>query len=264
MNLELITRQVCEIVREASAFIQEEARSFGAEKIEYKDVNNLVSYVDKEAEKMLVTRLRELLPEAGFITEEGTAGEPGDPAALNWIIDPLDGTTNFIHRLPIYCVSVGLAQGKTPIAGAIHEPNLDEMFYAWKDGGAWCNGKRLQVSAVEKLSESLLATGFPYYRFAKHRLYMDILEILMKKTHGIRRLGAAAVDLAYVAAGRFEGFYEYNLHSWDMAAGVLLVKEAGGTVTDFHGSDNYLFGGDIIACAGPHQELLDVIKTHFK
>jgi myo-inositol-1(or 4)-monophosphatase len=205
-----------------------------------------------------------MLPEAGFITEEGTTGEPGDPTALNWIIDPLDGTTNFIHRLPIYCVSVGLAQGKTPILGVIHEPNLDEMFYAWKEGGAWCNGTRLQVSSVQKLNQSLLATGFPYYRFEKHRLYMEILEVLMQKTHGIRRLGAAAVDLAYVAAGRFEGFYEYNLHSWDMAAGALLVQEAGGTVTDFKGGEDYLFGGDIIACAGPHAELLEVIKGYFE
>lgn len=262
MNLEKITQVVTEIVREASTFIQTEARSFKADKIEYKDFNNLVSYVDKEAERLLVEKLRILLPEAGFITEEGTA-EPGDPTALNWIIDPLDGTTNFIHGLPIYCVSVGLAQGKTPIVGVIHEPNLDEMFYAWQGGGSWCNGVKLQVSGVEKLSQSLLATGFPYYRFEKHRLYMEILEILMQKTHGIRRLGAAAVDLAYVAAGRFEGFYEYNLHSWDMAAGVLLVQEAGGKVTDFKGGDDYLFGGDIIACAGPHQELLDVIKSYF-
>ncbi len=263
MNLELITTQVREIVREASGFIQREALSFGVDKIEYKDFNNLVSYVDKEAEKLLVSRLKLIVPEAGFITEEGTTGEPGDPEALNWIIDPLDGTTNFIHRLPVYCVSVGLALGKTPIAGVIHEPNLDEMFYAWKGGGAWCNGQKLKVSGVQKLSESLLATGFPYYRFEKHHLYMEILEILMQKTHGIRRLGAAAVDLAYVAAGRFEGFYEYNLHSWDMAAGVLLVQEAGGKVTDFKGGDNYLFGGDIIACAAPHQELLDVIRSYF-
>jgi len=263
MNLEVITRQISEVVRKASSFIQQEAQTFASDKIEYKEFNNLVSYVDKEAEKLLVSGLKEIVPEAGFITEEGTAGEPGDPTALNWIIDPLDGTTNFIHGLPVYCVSVGLAQGKIPIAGVIHEPNLDELFYAWQGGGAWCNGRKLQISPVSKLSESLLATGFPYHRFEKHRQYMQILELLMQKTHGIRRLGAAAVDLAYVAAGRFEGFYEYNLHPWDMAAGVLLVMEAGGKVTDFQGGDNYLFGGDIVACAGAHQELLEVIRSNF-
>lgn len=263
MNLELITEGVKKVVLDASEFIQKEAAGFSVDKIEYKDINNLVSYVDKEAERILVKGLATLVPEAGFITEEGTTGTNPDYDALNWIIDPLDGTTNFIHGLPVYCVSVGLARGKEPLSGVIHEPNRDELFYGWKDGGAWCNGKRLRVSSVEKLSESLLATGFPYYRFDGHDRYMKVLEVLMQRTHGLRRLGAAAVDLAYVAAGRFEGFYEYNLNSWDMAAGVLLVKEAGGTVTDFNGSDEYLFGGDIIACSRPHKELLEVIKEFF-
>ncbi len=263
MNLESVTGLAREVVLEASAFIQREAGAFSSDKIEYKDLNNLVSYVDKEAERILVAGLRKVLPDAGFITEEDTTGETPDYEALNWIIDPLDGTTNFIHRLPVYCVSVGLAVGKTPVAGVIHEPNRDELFYGWQGGGAWCNGNRLAVSPVEKLSESLLATGFPYYRFEKHDRYMKILELLMRRTHGLRRLGAAAVDLAYVAAGRFEGFYEYNLNSWDMAAGALLVKEAGGIVSDFSGGDDFLFGGDIIACGKPHEELLSVIKDFF-
>lgn len=263
MNLEILTRQTTEIVKQASAFIQREAAIFKQEKVEYKDVNNLVSYVDKEAEKMLVAGLTAILPEASFITEEGTTGQAPDPDALNWIIDPLDGTANFVHGLPIYCVSVGLARGKEPLMGVIHEPNRDELFSGWQGGGAWCNGQRMQVSAAKHLGESLLATGFPYYRFDKHDRYMMILEDLMRKTHGLRRLGAAAVDLAYVAAGRFEGFYEYNLNSWDMAAGVLLIQEAGGIVTDFGGGDNYLFGGDIVAGGPVHSELLEVIKEIF-
>ena len=263
MDLELLTRQTIEIVKQASAFIQHEAKSFSREKIEYKELNNLVSYVDKEAEKLLVAGLSKLLPEASFITEEGTTGMEPDPDALNWIIDPLDGTTNFIHGIPVYCVSVGLAKGKQLLAGVIHEPSLDEIFYGWKDGGAWCNGVKMQVSKVPSLQESLIATGFPYYKFEKQKRYMYILELLMQKTHGIRRMGAAAVDLAYVAAGRFDGFYEYNLNSWDMAAGVLLIKEAGGTVTDFNGGDDYLFGGDIIAASGGHAELVATIKENF-
>ncbi|MCE7058994.1 inositol monophosphatase family protein [Dyadobacter sp. CY343] len=264
MNLELLTQKTIEIVKQASTFIQQEAALFSRDKIEYKDLNNLVSYVDKEAEKLLVAGLSNLLPEASYITEEGTTGIEPDPTALNWIIDPLDGTTNFIHGIPVYCVSVGLARGKELLLGVIHEPNLDEMFYAWKDGGAWCNGKPMKVSSVPILQDSLIATGFPYYKFEKQKRYMYILELLMQKTHGIRRMGAAAVDLAYVAAGRFDGFYEYNLNSWDMAAGVLMIKEAGGTVTDFNGSDNYLFSGDIIATAGPaHHELVAVIKENF-
>ncbi|HEV7379110.1 MAG TPA: inositol monophosphatase family protein [Dyadobacter sp.] len=263
MNLELLTQQTVELVRKASTFIQHEAALFSRDKIEYKDLNNLVSYVDKEAEKLLVAGLTEILPEASFITEEGTTGQEPDPSALNWIIDPLDGTTNFIHGIPVYCVSVGLARGKDLLIGVIHQPNMDEMFYAWKDGGAWCNDKKLSVSGTPTLQESLIATGFPYYKFEKQKRYMHILELLMRKTHGIRRMGAAAVDLAYVAAGRFDGFYEYNLNSWDMAAGVLMIKEAGGTVTDFNGGDNYLFGGDIIAAAGAHQELVEVIRSNF-
>lgn len=263
MNLEILTQQTIEIVKQASSFIQREAANFKQEKVEYKDVNNLVSYVDKEAEKMLVAGLSALLPEASFVTEEGTTGQVPNPDALNWIIDPLDGTANFVHGLPIYCVSVGLARGKQPLIGVIHEPNRDELFSGWKDGGAWCNGQRMQVSGAQHLGESLLATGFPYYLFDKHDRYMLILKTLMRQTHGLRRLGAAAVDLAYVAAGRFEGFYEYNLNSWDMAAGVLLIQEAGGIVTDFSGGDNYLFGGDIVAGGPVHSELLAVIKEIF-
>ncbi|HEV7350208.1 inositol monophosphatase family protein [Telluribacter sp.] len=263
MNLDLLTQQTIEVVKRASAFIQQEANTFNSERIEYKDVNNLVSYVDKETEKLLVAGLREILPEASFITEEGTTGEEKNTEALNWIIDPLDGTTNFVHGLPVYCVSVGLVRGKEPLIGVIHEPNLDEMFYGWQGGGAWCNGRRLQVSQARHLSESLVATGFPYRLFEKQNRYMDILGALMRKTHGVRRLGAAAVDLAYVAAGRFEAFYEYNLHSWDMAAGVLLIQEAGGIVTDFAGHDNYLFGGDVVAACAMHGELLEVINEHF-
>lgn len=136
MNLELLTQKTIEIVRQASSFIQHEAALFSRDKIEYKDLNNLVSYVDKEAEKLLVAGLSQLLPEASFITEEGTTGIEPDPTALNWIIDPLDGTTNFIHGIPVYCVSVGLARGKELLVGVIHEPSLDELFCAWQGGGA--------------------------------------------------------------------------------------------------------------------------------
>lgn len=262
-DLKLITEETIVLVKQASAFIQEEARIFSSDKIEYKDFNNLVSYVDKEAEQILVEGLRKIVPEAGFITEEGTTGEEGDHEALNWIIDPLDGTANFIHGIPVYCVSVGLAKGKDLQVGVIHEPNRDELFYGWKGGGSYCNEKKMQVSNARKLSECMLATGFPYYRFEKHDKYMKILEVLMQKTHGLRRMGAAAIDLAYVAAGRFEGFYEYNLNSWDMAAGVLLIQEAGGVVTDFDGGDEYLFRGDVVAGCAAQKELQEVIRSYF-
>ncbi|QIP14808.1 inositol monophosphatase [Spirosoma aureum] len=263
LDLAAITRDICTIATDAGAFLLQERSKFQREAIEYKGLNNLVSYVDKETEKQLVVRLSQLLPQAGFITEEGTTGQEADPTALNWIIDPLDGTANFIHDLPVFSVSIGLAQGSTPLAGVVYDPNRDECFSAWKGGGAYCNGTKISVSPATQLGESLIATGFPYYTFDKMPKYLQILESLMKQTHGLRRLGSAAIDLAYVACGRFEAFYEYNLHSWDMAAGVLLVHEAGGIVTDFEGGDAFLFRGDVIAGSGMQPELLKAIQEYW-
>ena len=262
-DLAALTREICTIATDAGAFLLQERSRFRRDAVEYKGVNDLVSYVDKETEKRLVGRLNTLLPEAGFITEEGTTGQDADESALNWIIDPLDGTTNFIHNLPVFSVSIGLAEGKTPIAGVVYDPNRTECFSAWQGGGAYGNGTKINVSPATRLSESLIATGFPYYSFEQMPQYLRILESLMQQTHGLRRMGSAAIDLAYVAAGRFDAFYEYNLHSWDMAAGVLLVREAGGIVTDFTGGDAFLFRGDVIAGCGIHPELIRVIQEHW-
>jgi myo-inositol-1(or 4)-monophosphatase len=268
MNLEQITQQTIGVVTQAGRFIKAEAIKFDRSATEYKDVNNLVSYVDKEAEKILVSGLRHILPQAGFITEEGTVAEEKNPEELYWVIDPLDGTANFIHGLPVYCVSVGLVRGKTPIAGVIVHLGTDELFYGWQGGGAWLQHndtlKKLQVSSAKTVSEGLFATGFPYYKFEKQDRYLKILEVLMQRCHGLRRMGAAAIDLAYTAAGRFEGFYEYNLKSWDMAAGTLLVREAGGIVTDFSGGDNWLFGGDVVAGCAAQTELLETIQDYWQ
>ncbi|WP_020599062.1 inositol monophosphatase family protein [Spirosoma panaciterrae] len=263
-DLAALTREICTIAMEAGAFLIQERQKFQRESIEYKGLNNLVSYVDKETEKQLVDKLSRLLPEAGFITEEGTTGQAADQSALNWIIDPLDGTANFIHGLPVFSVSIGLAQGKTPIAGVVYDPNRDECFSAWQGGGAYCNGTKISVSPATALGDSLIATGFPYYRFDQMQRYLHILESLMQRTHGLRRMGSAAIDLAYVACGRFEAFYEYNLNSWDMAAGVLLVQEAGGVVTNFSGGDDFLFEGDVVAACGVHPELIQAIQEHWE
>lgn len=263
-DLALLTHEISRIAKDAGAFLLQERRQFQREAIEYKGINNVVSYVDKETEKQLVEKLNRLLPEAGFITEEGTTGQEADPSALNWIIDPLDGTANFMHNLPVFSVSIGLAQGKTPIAGVIYDPNRNECFSAWQGGGAYCNGSKLTVSPATQLGESLIATGFPYYQFDQMQKYLQILETLMQQTHGLRRMGSAAIDLAYVACGRFEAFYEYNLNSWDMAAGVLLVREAGGVVTDFDGGDEFLFRGDVVASCGIHPELMRVIREYWQ
>lgn len=262
MNLKSICIQTITPVMEAGAFIREQRKTFSEKVVEYKGFNDLVSYVDKSAEQLLVDRLKLILPEAGFITEENTAGSDGQE--YQWIIDPLDGTTNFVHGVPCYCVSVALAQNGKVIIGIIYEINLDECFYAWKDGGAFLNGASIKVSEVNELKRSLLATGFPYTNFSKMKEYMDVFDYCMRNTHGLRRLGSAAVDMAYVACGRFEGFYEYGLNAWDIAAGCIIIEEAGGKVGDFSGGDNFLFGKEIISCnAGIYNEFLKVVKDCF-
>ncbi|MFC5271042.1 inositol monophosphatase family protein [Adhaeribacter terreus] len=259
MNLENLCKQVVSETRCVGAFIREEGQKFDASKIEHKGFNDLVSYVDKEAEKQLVDALKKLLPEAGFITEEGT--ESTRKEIYNWIIDPLDGTTNFMHALPVFSISVALMQGNEIVLGVIYEINRDETFSAWKNGGAFLNNKPIKVSKAEKLADSLVATGFPYTTFGKMQDYLKILGAFMAKSHGVRRLGSAAVDLAYVACGRFEGFFEFNLNAWDVAAGVLIVREAGGNVTTFKEAGDPVFDREIVASnSAVHAEMLAVIK----
>lgn len=260
MNLDTLCQAVRDIAQQAGQFIAQEAAHFSTDVVEYKGLNNVVSYVDKETEKMLVERLSALLPEAGFITEEETTAQERNKEWL-WIIDPLDGTANFVHGLPLFSVSIGLMHQQKMVLGVIYEVTQQRSFWAVRGGGAFCNDTPIHVSRATTLPESLLATGFPYYDFDKMPQYLHILQALMRKTHGLRRLGSAAIDLAYVACGWFEGFYEYNLNSWDMAAGVLIVEEAGGQVSDFSGGDNYILGGDVIASNRLiHKELLQTIQ----
>jgi myo-inositol-1(or 4)-monophosphatase len=189
--------------------------------------------------------LHHLLPDAGFIVEEQTITKKGE--RYQWVVDPLDGTTNFIHGLPCYSISIALMDGPEVIIGVVYEINHGECFYAWKGGGCFLDGGKISVSAAPSLHDSLMATGFPYYDYSLLEKYMELFTWCLRNTHGVRRIGSAAVDLAYVACGRFEGFFEYSLSPWDVAAGSLLVTEAGGQVTDFKGNDNYIFGRQILA-----------------
>lgn len=265
LDLETICKQVCRLVEDVARFLEEENKRFSKESVQYKGLNNLVSYVDEEAEKKIVAGCRAILPKANFLTEEGTvAASEGSEEDYTWIIDPLDGTTNFVHRVPIFGISVGLVYKGTPILGVIAHVPDHQLFYAWEKGGAWCNGKRIHVSPVGTLGESLLATGFPYYTFEQLNDYLNILHYFMQNSHGLRRLGSAAIDLAYVASGVFEGFFEFNLSPWDVAAGICLVREAGGTVTDFSGNDNALYGKQIVAAGPIHPQFLAEIQTRWK
>lgn len=262
MNLQTVCFDTCEIVKQVAGFIKSESKKFDLNAVEYKGSNDLVSYVDKTAEQKLVAGLGQLIAGCGFITEENSVKQTD--AEYRWIIDPLDGTTNFVHGVPCYCISVALMYNEKIVVGIIHEINLDECFYAWLAGGAWLNGKQIYCSQTDSLKKSLLATGFPYSNYERMKPYMQVFDYCMYNTHGLRRLGSAAADLAYVACGRFEGFYEYGLNAWDVAAGAFLVQEAGGKVSDFNGDSNYIFGKEIIACNSlVFEEFLDVVRKYF-
>lgn len=258
-NLRKLLEQTQEIAKEVGAFIRKERQHFDVEKVEHKGFNDLVSYVDKEAERQIVEKLSEIFPEAGFITEEGTNTTKGEK--YNWVIDPLDGTTNFIHGIPVFSVSIALMEDEKVIMGVVYEVNRHECFYAMKGGGAFCNDTPIKVSKALDLSASLISTGFPYYNFELIDRYLNSMKSLMQKTHGLRRFGSAAVDLCYVASGRTEGFFEYNLNSYDVAAGAIIVQEAGGKVTDFAGGEDYIFGRKIVASnAAIHSDFLEVLN----
>lgn len=243
MDLNRLLEQVTELSQSVAEWIK--TQRVTADQVETKSLNSLVSFVDKEAEKRFVDGLKVILPEAGFIAEEGSGSAV--PDGYNWIIDPLDGTTNFLHGVPMWCTSVALVKGHQLLLGVICEPNLNETFTALAGGGARCNGKPIHCSVTSELRDALLGTGFPYHDFGRQSAYLELLGDLTRSTRGIRRPGSAALDLAYVACGRFDGFYEYALHPWDVAAGILLVREAGGWVSGFHPHGDPLFGDDIVA-----------------
>jgi len=259
MNLEKLTTQVCSLVIETGDIIHREVKQLKAKDIETKSLHNFVTYVDKSSEELLVNRLSGLLPGSGFIAEENDSLPSGE---FTWVVDPLDGTTNFIHGVPIYSISIGLLQGTDVLLGVVYEINHKECFHTWKSGPSFLNREPIKVSPTKKLTDSLLATGFPYYDYGRLDEYLDLFRYLMQNSRGIRRLGSAAADLAYVACGRFDGFYEYGLSPWDVCAGTLLVKNAGGRVSDFRGDQNYIFGKEILATnSSIHIELLKLFDS---
>ena len=262
-DLKELCSDIEDAAKTAAEFILRESDVFDINQIESKGLNNFVSYVDKGSEKLLIEKLGPLIPEAGFIAEEGTSEKKG--AKYNWIIDPLDGTTNFLHGVRPFAISIGLMENDEIVAGVVHEVGGNETFKAWKNGGAWLNGRRIYVSTIPKLSGSLAATGFPYNLFDRLDPYMNLLTYLVKNTHGLRRLGSASIDLAYVACGRFELFFEYDLKFWDIAAGMLLVREAGGRFSDFSGNMKGLTGDETVASnALIFDELIEIIRDFMK
>ncbi|HEX2582327.1 MAG TPA: inositol monophosphatase family protein [Dongiaceae bacterium] len=210
---------------------------------------DFVTSADVRTERLLQEELQKARPDNGFLMEEGgaIAGQEGKPT---WIIDPIDGTTNFLHGIPHFAISIALQKDKEIVAGLIFDPIKDEAFYAAKGFGAFCNDRRLRVSARKNLHEALFATGIPFRGHGDPVRFQQQLDKAVKETAGVRRFGAASLDLAYVAAGRVEGYWEEFLSPWDIAAGILLVREAGGVVTDFAGGDNMLTNGAVLASNG--------------
>ncbi len=262
-NLEKVCNQARAVVIETGAFIRRERLSFDPSKVEYKSAHDLVSYVDKTAEMQLVAGLEPLVPGCGFITEEDGTRPVGE--VYNWIIDPLDGTTNFIHGIPCFCISIALQRGDQVVLGIVYEINLDECFYAWEGSAAYLNEQEIRASKTSDLERALLATGFPTLDYNRLDEYMEVFKHCMKHTRGLRRLGSAAADLAYAACGRLDGFFEYALNPWDVAGGAFILQQAGGTVTDFSGGDNYVFGREIVATNSHiHPAFLAVMRMYFQ
>jgi myo-inositol-1(or 4)-monophosphatase len=248
-----------EAAREAGKFLKYSVGKVKSIEMKKGEERNLVSEIDKASEAKIISIIKRHYPGHAILAEE--SGANAAQSDYKWIIDPLDGTTNFLHGLPIFSVTIGVEFKGELVAGVVYDPNLDEMFTAEKGSGAFCNGKRLKVTATSELISSLLVTGFPYDIAENPDNAVGHFVNFLMRGQGIRRLGSAAMDLAYVAAGRFDGFWEVNLNPWDMAAGVLLVREAGGTVTDFSGTPSTVYNKQVLATNGVlHEAMLQVLQ----
>jgi myo-inositol-1(or 4)-monophosphatase len=250
---------MAEIAREAGALLM--GYFHRRVKVEYKGDVDLVTEADRASEALITRRIRERWPEHNIMGEEGTRTEQG--SEYRWYVDPLDGTTNFAHAYPVFCVSLGLEHKDARVAAVVFDPTRDEMFTAQKGGGAFLNGQPIRVSAVSDLGECLVATGFPSHKRHKNPNIFFYHQITLK-THGVRRAGSAALDLCNVACGRFDGFWEFNLNPWDTAAGVLILEEAGGRVTRFDGQPFRIDSRETLASNGRvHEALLKEFQAIF-
>jgi len=248
----------------AGKIINRASLDIGQLKVSTKQQNDFVTEVDKAAESVIIETLRETYPKHAILAEETGQSGPQDSEHL-WIIDPLDGTTNFIHGFPQYAVSIGMAHKGVLTHAVIFDPSRNELFTASKGAGAFLNDKRIRVSKCTRIDEALIGTGFPYRMFDHVDAYLDIFKEMTRRSAGVRRPGAASLDLAYVACGRFDGFWEFGLSPWDMAAGALLISEAGGLVGDLSGESNYLTTGNIVGGTPKvFAQILQVIAPHRK
>lgn len=247
MDLKSIVAEVCRTARETGAYLRAERSNFSTDRVVEKGAHDYVSYVDRGAEEMTVEALRKLLPEAGFVTEEGTVEQSG--RGLNWVIDPLDGTTNFIHDNAPYCVSIALVLDGDLLAGVVYEVCRGECYYAWKGGGAYLDGKTLHVSD-NPMERAMLCLDLPYRADEYKPVIQGLIDRFYGRASAIRMNGSSAASLCYVAAGRFDGYAEAFIQPWDYSAGALIVREAGGCVTDFAGKEDIFGTHHIVASNG--------------
>jgi len=245
----------------AARLIRYHTGGIDEEKIEMKGVNDLVTHVDQAAQECIVEELTAAFPDHNILAEEGAEQVAEAPAGYRWIIDPIDGTTNFTRGCPPYAVSIGLQHEEELVVGVVLEVTSDDLFTAIKGEGAYQNGRPIEVTDNPSLDQALLATGFPYTVFDYMDTYTEVLQRFLRESRGLRRHGAASVDLVRVANGTFDAFYETGLSPWDVAAGMVIVREAGGVVTDFHNDADALFGGQMIASNGHvHDAMLSRVK----
>jgi len=258
MELNKICKQVVALSRETGLYLYRESKNLDQSKVQIKGQNNFVTYVDKESEKKLIKGLTRILPQAGFLTEEGLIERNDAPYC--WVIDPLDGTTNYIHHLSPYAISIGLMKRNEILLGVIHEVTLNETFYACQGGNAWFNGQLIGVSTTSHIQNGIIGYGIPY----KIEPSYEYLRSRISSFYGVctlRHLGSAAAQLCYVAAGRLDAYFHDNLFPWDVVAGAIIVKEAGGMITDLSGGYHYVFGKEIVASNGfIHMELLEKFR----
>ena len=245
--------------RRAGAIINRAALDGSALEVKSKRVNDFVTKIDQAAEEAIIGIVRNAYPDHAFLAEE--SGRTEGAAEYTWLIDPIDGTTNFIHGFPQYCVSIGVQHRGALAHGVVYDPVKNELFTASKGRGAFLNDRRIRVSKCLRLEGALVGTGFPFKELGRLDLYLSQFRKLLEKTAGVRRAGAAALDLAYVACGRLDGFWELGLSPWDMAAGALLIQEAGGLVGDLAGEQDFLESGDICAATPKvFSQLLEALK----
>lgn len=260
IDLALLTQEVKALAQEAGAFIRNERLHFDRSRVQQKGAHDYVSYVDKQCEEFLVSHLRELLPEAGFVTEEGSAASQGE--ALSWVIDPLDGTTNFIHDHCPYCISIALRSANDTYIGVVYEICRDEMFWTYQGAPSYLNDHVIRVSQVDRPDDAFLTFGLPYQAERYRHVVDHLIHHCYGKVGGIRIVGAAAAELCYLAAGRVDARIEAFLGPWDVAAGILIVRNAGGVITDFTGGDGYINGNQVVATNGKlHDFLLQMVQN---